>query len=111
MNELLEYKCYHGSVEYSAADDCLFGKVIGIRSLISYEGHSLEELKADFREGIDSYLLSCAEDGTEPEKIYKGNINVRISPELHRTLDIYATAHHQSLNATVEQAIVQFVSM
>jgi predicted HicB family RNase H-like nuclease len=59
MNELLEYKGYHGSVEYSAADNCLFGKVIGIRSLISYEGESVEELKRDFMDGIDDYIASC----------------------------------------------------
>jgi predicted HicB family RNase H-like nuclease len=34
----LNYKGYTGSIEYSREDDLFFGKVPGIRSLISYEG-------------------------------------------------------------------------
>ncbi len=34
----LEYKGYTGNIEYSKEDDLLYGKVLGIRGLISYEG-------------------------------------------------------------------------
>lgn len=34
MKNLMNYKSYLGSVEYSPEDDILFGKVQGIRSLI-----------------------------------------------------------------------------
>ena len=37
MNNTMEYKGYIGSVEFSEADQILYGKVQGIRSLISYE--------------------------------------------------------------------------
>ena len=59
MNNILEYKGYNGTVEYSADDSILFGKVIGIKSLISYEGQSVEELKADFEGAVDEYLEYC----------------------------------------------------
>jgi len=56
----LKYKGYSGTVEYSEEDECLFGKVIGMnKDLISYEGKTIEELKADFEAGIDIYLESC----------------------------------------------------
>ena len=38
MKNAMEYKGYFGTVEYSEPDNILFGKVIGIDSLISYEG-------------------------------------------------------------------------
>ena len=38
MKNIMEYKGYLGSVEFSEEDDIFFGKVLGIRSLISYEG-------------------------------------------------------------------------
>lgn len=38
MSDLLSYKNYNGTVEYSKEDSCLFGKVVGIKSLLSYEG-------------------------------------------------------------------------
>ena len=40
MSNTMEYKGYLGSVEFSEADALLFGKVMGIRALISYEGES-----------------------------------------------------------------------
>ncbi|MCD8238699.1 MAG: toxin-antitoxin system HicB family antitoxin [Clostridiales bacterium] len=67
MNNLLSYKNYYGTVEYSAADDCLFGKVTGVKSLISYEGSSLNELKSDFENAVDEYLEDCKERNVTPE--------------------------------------------
>ena len=45
-----------GSVEFSDADGVFFGKVQGVRSLISYEGETREALQADFRKAVDAYL-------------------------------------------------------
>lgn len=109
MSNLLSYKNYNGSVEYSEEDECLFGKVLGIRSLISYEGKSVEELKRDFEKMIDEYLADCGERNVEPELPYKGTFNVRISPELHRSIAIYAMQNHKTLNAAVEEAIGNMV--
>ena len=66
MKNLLEYKGYYGSVEYSSEDVLLYGKVLGINSLISYEGESVAELQQDFEGAVDDYLEMCAENGTEP---------------------------------------------
>ena len=38
MNNTIQYKGYVGSVEFSEEDGIFYGKVMGIRSLISYEG-------------------------------------------------------------------------
>lgn len=105
MSDLLEYKGYYGTVEFSANDKVLFGKVVGVNSLISYEGKSVESLKVDFEEAVDDYLYLCAEKGLEPEKAYKGSFNVRVSPELHKNLVLYSASHGQTLNSTVEEAI------
>ena len=109
-SNVMEYKGYLGTVEYSSEDNVLFGKVIGINGLISYEGQSVSELKADFEEAVDDYLEMCAEKGIEPQKNYKGSFNVRISPELHRTIAVYASAHNMTLNSAVEEAIEHYVS-
>ena len=39
MNNLLEYKDYLGTVEYSSSDKLLYGQVLGINGLVSYEGN------------------------------------------------------------------------
>jgi len=109
MSDVLEYKGYCGTVEYSMADNVLFGKVLGIKGLISYEGESVQALKQDFEDAIDDYLDMCAENNEEPQKPYRGSFNVRVSPELHRALAIYSLSHGQTLNSTVEEAISQYV--
>ena len=107
MNNTMEYKGYVGSVEFSEEDALFYGKVLGIRALISYEGNNAAELVADFHGAVDDYLEVCAQSGTEPEKAYKGSFNVRISPELHKQAVIAAMSHNMSLNSFVETSIQQ----
>jgi predicted HicB family RNase H-like nuclease len=110
MSNLLSYKNYNGTVEYSKEDNCLFGKVIGIKSLLSYEGSSIEELQKDFQQAVDEYISDCQERGVAPEQPYKGSFNIRISPELHRSIAVYAIEHGKTLNAAVEEAIGNMVA-
>ena len=105
MNNTMEYKGYVGSVEFSETDNVLFGKVQGIRSLISYEGTTVSELVEDFHGAVDDYLAACSEEGTEPEVAYKGSFNIRIGSDRHRRAAIYALAHDQTLNAFIAEAV------
>lgn len=107
MSNTMEYKGYLGSVEFSEEDALFYGKVLGIRALISYEGENAADLVADFHGAVDDYLELCAQSGTEPEKAYKGSFNVRISPELHKQAVIAAMSHNMSLNSFVETSIQQ----
>lgn len=90
MNNTMKYKGYIGSVEFSEEDTRFFGKVQGIRALISYEGTDVSSLVNDFHGAVDDYLAYCAEKNVAPEKAYKGSFNIRISPELHRKAVMYA---------------------
>lgn len=101
----LEYKGYTGSIEYSKEDDLLFGKVLGISGLISYEGKTGGELEADFKEAIDTYLADCKNEGITPEKPFKGSFNVRISPKLHQKAALLAIEDKMSLNNFVAESI------
>jgi predicted HicB family RNase H-like nuclease len=103
----LEYKGYTGTIEYSKEDGLLFGKVLGIRGLISYEGITGKELEADFIAAIDSYIADCKQDGVAPEKAFKGSFNVRISPKLHRKAALLAMEAKMSLNSFVSESIRQ----
>lgn len=105
MKNFMEYKGYVGSVEFSQEDELFYGKVFGIRALISYQGTNATELIKDFHESVDGYLELCMEEGMEPEKAYKGSFNIRVSPELHRKIAIYAMEHDMTLNSFVEQSV------
>ena len=75
MKNAMEYKDYVGNVEFSEEDEVFFGKVIGIRSLISYEGATVRELIKDFHDAVDDYLALCEVEGREPEMAYKSSFN------------------------------------
>ena len=106
MNNVMEYKGYIGSVEFSESDGLFFGKVQGIRSLISYEGSNASELVSDFHGAVDDYLTLCEEEGIKPEIAYKGSLNVRFKKrDTHRRAAIYAITHEQSLNSFIEEAV------
>lgn len=106
MNNLVEYKGYIGSVELSETDGVFYGKVQGIRSLISYEGTNAKELINDFHGAVDDYLAQCVEEGSSPEIAYKGSFNVRFKKkENHRRAAIYAMTHGQNLNSFIEEAV------
>ena len=104
-DNMLRYKDFYGSVEYSAADECFFGKIIGTTDLVTFEGKSVDNLKKAFVEAVEDYLILCKEAGKEPQKTYKGSFNIRISPELHKAAVATASREGISLNAFVEKAI------
>jgi predicted HicB family RNase H-like nuclease len=101
----LTYKGYTGSIEYSKEDGQLYGKVLGIRGLISFEGDTGKKLEVDFMEAIDAYLTDCNQNSVEPEKPFKGSFNVRISPNLHRKAALLAMEENSSLNSFVAESI------
>ena len=105
MSNILEYKGYHAKVEYSVEDEVLFGTVLGINDLITFEADSAEDIKKNFHEAMDDYLSMCDWFNKEPQKEYTGNFNVRISPELHKKLVFKAMEENMSLNKMVEKIL------
>ncbi|MCL2839361.1 MAG: type II toxin-antitoxin system HicB family antitoxin [Defluviitaleaceae bacterium] len=110
-NNILKYKDFFGSVEYSADDNCFFGKIIGTTDLVTFEGDSVESLKSSFEDSVEDYLALCKKVGKEPQKAYKGSFNVRISPELHKDAVMFASKKGISLNAFVEKTIYDAVNL
>lgn len=108
---LLRYKGYSARPEYSADDKVFYGKILGIRDLVDFQSENAKNLEEEFHKAVDDYLEFCAEIGKTPEKEYNGLFNVRISPQLHRELTVYAQAEGVTLNKAVEQAIQKMVQV
>ena len=105
----LHYKGYVGNIAFSEEDAVFHGSVVGIKSLISFEGDSVTTITADFHDAIDEYLDYCEKTGKLPEKPFKGSFNVRIGSELHRKAVLEASGRGISLNTLVENALKQYV--
>ena len=83
---IMEYKGYTGTIEPDEESGVLFGRVIGLRDVITFQGDTVPELIKAFQDSVDDYLAFCAERNESPEKTYSGQFVLRLNPELHREL-------------------------
>ncbi len=109
MKNVLEFKGYTGSVEFSADDKVFFGRIIGIRDVVTFEGSTVKALTKAFQESVTDYLETCKEMGKDPDKEFKGSFNVRIKPRTHRLISARSAALKISLNHFVEQVLERAV--
>ena len=110
MKNILEYKGYHAKIEFDSEDLVLRGKIEGIKDLVNFESADISTVEEEFHAAVDDYLEFCKDVGKEPDKEYKGTFNIRISPDLHKRLAIVAMQNGDTINATVEKAIVNYVT-
>ncbi|MCR4762560.1 MAG: type II toxin-antitoxin system HicB family antitoxin [Lachnospiraceae bacterium] len=102
---MMNYKGYIGNVEYDDEAHIFSGTVINTRTVITFQGTSVDELETEFRNSVDDYLEWCKEDGIDPEKPYSGRLNVRLRPDTHRKAATKAKILGLSLNSFIEKAV------
>ena len=107
---ILTYKGYQGSFEYDPDADIFHGDVLHINDVVTFQGRSIDELKAALAESIDVYLEYCEKKGRAPEKPFSGTFNVRVAPELHQKAARSAALEGISLNSWMNRAVEKAVS-
>lgn len=106
MSKALQYKGYFGAVELDYEDHTFYGDVVNIRDVITFEGRTVEELEASFRQAVDAYLELCDRQGVEPEKPFSGQLPLRTSPGVHLALAVLAERRGRSMNELINDALV-----
>jgi predicted HicB family RNase H-like nuclease len=56
MKNAMTYKGYVARVEFDPKDRIFFGRLAGIRDIISFHGETVNELETAFKEAVDHYL-------------------------------------------------------
>jgi predicted HicB family RNase H-like nuclease len=105
MKNVITYKEFIGTVNFSADDRIFFGKVEGIDDLITFEGSTVDELETAFRYMVTQHIADCEKEGKPAEKSFKGVFNVRISPKLHKKASHAAIKKGITLNQMIRQAL------
>jgi predicted HicB family RNase H-like nuclease len=105
MKNALRYQDFIGSVQFSAEDDCFFGKIEGLDDLVTFEGRDVDELKRAFREAVEDYIGLCRQAGRPVFKSYNGTFNIRMPAELHRKAARKSALLGISLNQLVQRAV------
>jgi predicted HicB family RNase H-like nuclease len=62
----MRYRGLTGIIEPDDQSEIVFGKVIGIRDIITFQGRSVAAAWDAFRDSVDSYLALCAARGEDP---------------------------------------------
>lgn len=102
---MLTYKGYSGQIEVDTEAGLLFGRVLGIRDVITFKGKTVEEAVQAFQDSIDDYLEFCQERGEEPNKPFSGKLPFRTTPERHRQVYTAAQKAGKSINAWMDEVL------
>jgi predicted HicB family RNase H-like nuclease len=94
----MTYKGYTARVEYDGRDDIFAGRILGIRSIVSFHGKTVVELRTEFEHAVEDYLADCKQQGVHPEKPASGKLLLRVPPEVHGRALVAAQAAGKSLN-------------
>ena len=68
MKNTMIHKGYAARIEFDAHDRIFFGRVAGIRDIVTFHGKTVDELEAAFKEAVDHYLATCAQLGDKPDR-------------------------------------------
>lgn len=109
MADVMTYKEYVARIEIDLEAGILHGEVINLRDVITFQAASVEQLQTEFATSVEDYLAFCAARHREPEKPYSGNVMLRMSPDMHRTIVTQAAKAGMSINrwlvAKIQEAI------
>ncbi len=106
MNTFI-HKGYHGAVEVDPEAGILFGRVLDLDAVLTFEGDTVPDVEQAFRDTVDDYLDWCAERGKKPEKPFSGKLVLRIPPDVHHDAVIAATRGRKSLNAWIADVVAR----
>jgi predicted HicB family RNase H-like nuclease len=106
----MNHKSYSARIEYDERDNIFVGRILGLRSIISFHGQTVKELRKEFEHAIDDYLAECAEKGVSPEKPASGKLLLRLPPEIHGRAMVIAQARGKSLNQWVTETLERAIT-
>lgn len=89
---------YTARVEFDERDNIFVGRVLGIRTMISFHGENVAGLRAEFESAVEDFLRECKQEGLKPQKPASGKLLLRVPPEVHGAALVAAQAAGKSLN-------------
>lgn len=108
MNSMT-HKGYFAKINFDERDSIFWGKVIGIKDSITFEGETVAKLTEDFHNAIDHYLADCKNENHLPAKPYSGKLTLRIPPDIQAEIATAAAHAGKSLNKWVADTLDQVV--
>ncbi len=108
MNSMT-HKGYTARIEFDDRDDIFVGRILGLRSIISFHGDTVAQLRREFKKSVEDYLAECEQEGVTPEKPASGKLLLRIPPEIHGRAIVAAQSEGKSLNQWAGEVLLHAV--
>ncbi len=105
----MTYQGYTARIEFDERDGIFVGRILGLRSILSFHGETVKQLRSEFKSAVDDYLADCEEQGVSPEKPASGKLLLRVPPEIHSKALVKAQASGKSLNQWATEALERAV--
>lgn len=69
----MSYAGYSARIEFDDRDNIFVGRVLGLRSIISFHGKTVAELRSQFKAAMEDYLEDCRSQGARRRSPPPGN--------------------------------------
>ena len=77
---------------------------LGPRTIISFHGETVKELRSAFAAAVDEFVADCKENGLRPEKSASGKLMLRVPPEVHGAAQAAGKSLNQWASEVLEEA-------
>jgi predicted HicB family RNase H-like nuclease len=94
----MTHKGYTARVEFDERDGLFIGRILGIRTIISFHGETVARLRSEFEKAVEDFVRECKQLGVRPEKPASGKLLLRVPPAVHGAALVAAEAAGKSLN-------------
>ena len=97
----MNYKGYTGEATLDVESGIYFGMVDGIHDVITFQGSTVSEAAAAFRNSINVYLAMCQRRGEAPDEPPTEVVKLRLQPSLLRRANQAAADSGKTLNGLI----------
>lgn len=106
----MTHQGYTARIEFDDRDGIFVGRILGLRSIISFHGETVAQLRREFAAAVKDYLADCKAQGLDPERPASGKLLLRVPPEVHSRAIVSAQAKGKSLNQWATEALQRAVA-
>lgn len=105
MKNVMTINGYQAVINFDPDIEMFRGEFVNLNGGADFYAADVLGLHREGEISLRLFLEECEKRGIAPRKNYSGKFMVRLDPKLHEKAAIAASAHGQSLNQWVEEAL------
>jgi len=110
MDNILIYKGFVASIKFDKKREVFTCCIEHAADDISFDFSTAKGISDRFEKVVDDYIEKCVLKGKNPNKTFKGSLNIRIDKGLHYDAYRCALSRGISLNSLIKTALGKEVS-